>query len=330
MKRAILLMAFLFSGGIAAANTVGSGGDALRDLFEKARSAAVYNVSRLQWCSFATGTRPEVSKWILENAQRLADDIRKSEQRWVVDTQPTCAFTNHSAQSPVYLSYPTCAATVGTNLNAALFTLLHESSHHLGVSDERQADEVATAIMTADLAKRCPQGTDIFDPQICQGTEFSADDARRYLPPGEKSAKFGTYSLAGRFRNCTHVSGCSAWQSGDAESLYAVANNSVYGRIVEAPFFYIGTSGVAPYFTLSLWQPIPKQSSGLTLFSREGGKEAFSSYVGIKLGGIYPNGGRFDNMIIVKSNCSWYRSGARTAESSGAWTEAEVVLYGKH
>jgi uncharacterized protein YjbI with pentapeptide repeats len=76
----------------------------------------------------------------------LANDITMSPHIWTVDPQVTCAFTEHDLAKPVVLSFETCRQNVVTTIDAATL-LIHESTHHLGVSDETMADQIAMALV---------------------------------------------------------------------------------------------------------------------------------------------------------------------------------------
>ncbi|MEI6399192.1 MAG: pentapeptide repeat-containing protein, partial [Pseudomonadota bacterium] len=87
-----------------------------------------------------------VKDWIMAHSTGLANDITMSPHVWTVDPQVTCAFTEHDLAKPVVLSFETCRQNVVTTIDAATL-LIHESTHHLGVSDETMSDQIAMSLV---------------------------------------------------------------------------------------------------------------------------------------------------------------------------------------
>jgi hypothetical protein len=303
---------------------VGSGGDYIRELFEQARTAAVAKVNSVLPCAIPNGTSPDIANWINANRTAIANDIAASPHLWVVDTQTTCAYTDHSAGSALYLSYPTCNSTTNT-LNAAMFVVMHETAHHLGVADEKVADAVAAALMNASVVKECPSAGTPFDPTICQGAEFSASDATRYLPQGANSVSIGAYGFYTRARFCTVVSGCQEWKS---VALYREKPVPTSFQIV------VSTVNVSPYFVLSFF-PV---ETGLIFSWAPDMKNItfYSNHVPNSVGNVTDpkttiplDGGQQVFAGAVRSNCSWYHYSQSTPLSGGR-QETEVIVYGRH
>lgn len=218
---AALITLLAFNGAQANGNGFGNGGDALRVLFEKARTAAAAKIDELKWCSFAENTPSETAEWILKNQADLIIDIQRSEHLWVVDSQATCGFTKTEKQSGIYLSYPTCASTVGTNLKDAMFVILHETAHHFGVTNEKEADRFAQIVMATKKGVKCPDTPDITDPKSCSSAPMTTKDARRYFKTGDTKAKGeGRFQTWGRISRCVTLTGCQPWKEWNANFGY--------------------------------------------------------------------------------------------------------------
>jgi hypothetical protein len=217
----ILLLSSTLWAGDTSGNGGGNGGDALRKLFEDARPMAVEQVTGLKWCSFNRNVPQDLVQFILKNQDAIASDIKASEYRWVVDSQPTCGNTDLQPNSPLYLSYPTCASTVGTNIQSAQYVILHETAHHFAISNENQADAVASAIMNADTTLECPSDNDVFSPNYCSGPAFSKTDAQKFLQPGQVFVVVPSNTKAyGKYRDCTKLSGCTDWKAANLATQY--------------------------------------------------------------------------------------------------------------
>lgn len=323
----MLAVAPLFALGEPGGQGVGSGGDALRQLMEQARWAALGRMSAIDWCSFSTNTSPALSQWILQHMNEFKQDLQNTNHLWVVDAQSTCGFTQHSSSADIYFSYPTCAATVGNNLNSALFTLLHETAHHLGINDEKQADLVAQAILDANITLQCPSVTqDVFNPLVCQGPVFSATDAAKYLSPGQsKTDAVGNYQAYGRYRRCNYLSGCGAWIT-DSVNDYA-------GRPLSKVSFIISANLNTPYFMTSIVGNFGSDGS----FSSHNSDLVFGIPGNLSLKADYWH----TSYTVVSSekqksgefrqSCGWFRVQRQTGNSGdGTYKESEVVIYGQH
>jgi len=311
--------------------TVGSGGDALRELFNQARSAAAAKVEQISVCSFDVSTPQSIRDWLVKNQSTLAMDIRMSQHAWVVDSQTTCGFTNHSPQSTVYLSYPTCASTAHT-LNDALFVLVHEAAHHLGIDDERQADEVARAVLYSTYVQNCSVGSSVFDPNICSSAPMTTDDARRYFKPGDVSATIGKYQFYGQVSRCVALSGCEPakpWAFAPTLGSSKIDSMNVVLRSTgQDPYFY-------PRFDI--------------VYTGNGGNNQRSEFeIGRDFLGSYPvnfygksyrdernvNVSTYDNRsgadIRFRRDCLWAKWTKQETLPDGSTEKTEVVLYGTH
>ena len=167
------LLSILFSmsvPAIAAASVqsggddVGNGGDLLRAYFNDGQTLAREKVEAITSCSFAPDTEIGVANWILNNKTELANDVGHSTHNWITDKQATCAWTMPHMYADITLSYDSCA-TVQNDEDAA-WVLVHESTHHLGFTDEIFPDKVAKAVMTAKPGASCPNPSQPNQPTI--------------------------------------------------------------------------------------------------------------------------------------------------------------------
>lgn len=328
----------------ASANTVGSGGDALRNLFVQAKSYASQRVANLQWCSFSNTTPSKVSEWILKNQNDLSMDLLKSEHLWVVDSQATCGFTNHSANSAIYLSYPTCANTVGTNVDAAIFTLIHETAHHLGISDEKEADLVAAAVLSANANSNCPVFPgDVFNPAVCQGALFTAADAATFITIEKPNFTGGNYKWYGKSRLCSKLQGCLPWVQDEVMSYSSMRfyNDEVNEKIVTQPIMSLSGTATEPFF-----KGIVQVSKAIFPIKKDGNLKvenfyANSSYYSSltpvtkefqsKFGLTYTAFESIGQQGHFRKTCLWLNTKVvGKPNSSGQYMEMETVLFGTH
>jgi hypothetical protein len=338
VKLFLMIGAMLLSSAMAQANGVGNGGDAMRRLFEQARTASATLVENLQSCSFQSDVSQEAADWILTRQDVIRKDIKAAPYLWVVDSQPTCGFTQTDLKSPIYLSYPTCASTVGADLKSAIFVVLHETAHHLGVTDEHEADNFAYAIQNADLNKSCPKNriSDVFDSRICDGSSFTATDARRYLAAGQTSAYIGKYAAYARYRDCTTLSGCTDWMNSSVETEYTNVVRSRYAAAIPAPRVLLTTDSGDVGFKASISAQFPNSgveplsidlmSSHDGVFSHAG-KDVRYAVKGMK------NNGSVADEYTGKFNgtCVWLGTSIlKTEVSSGFYQEGQIVVYGTH
>ncbi|MGE0762900.1 MAG: hypothetical protein AB7N80_06450 [Bdellovibrionales bacterium] len=196
------------------ANGVGNGGDELRFLFQEGRGHAIHKIAALKRCSFEAAESEELVDWILQRKYVLMADVENSPHEWITDAQSTCAFTQTKSQHPITLSFEACKNILTKEQAGRL--LIHESVHHMGVSSESFADEVAYAIYGASNRDVCPEPTDDpFESSSCTGSPMSEEAALAYIPRGEiESAEIAAMSMHSRYRVCQAQTGCTAWREG--------------------------------------------------------------------------------------------------------------------
>lgn len=119
------------------------GGDSLRLTLEKARSLAVEIVTAFR--PNAMPSNHDVARWIEGHKADLIEELKESPIVLVDDQQEHEAMTELKSKAPIKVSRSMAYATLDTQIKAALL-LLHESVHHLGVSDESFADATALAL----------------------------------------------------------------------------------------------------------------------------------------------------------------------------------------
>jgi hypothetical protein len=193
--------------------TEGHGGDPIRILFEDARHFASDRVLKALPCSFGTNISADVRNWILNNKQKLAEDISNSEHVWLTDQQSTCAYTQTNPQAQITFSFETCRPGVH-DISDALKILVHESVHHFGFTDEKFPDKVADAIYNLGSNSACtlPPATDPFDPASCPGSALSAQELQNKIPlPNTNQIKLGEFNIKSRSRICYSENWCGPW-----------------------------------------------------------------------------------------------------------------------
>lgn len=350
----LILSVLLFNVSAKAQHTVGSGGDYIRQTFEEARTLAAAKVQSIQSCSFSQmKILPSVKEWILTHKELLKKDIETSQHLWVVDDQVTCAFTLHSPSAPIYLSFPRCGAGV-TNSNEALFLLVHESAHHLGVTDEVQADLIAKAVTDAAMIEKCDpsQGTP-FDSAICQGPQANRFDIGRLMSPGSVKSSFGHYTLYARARLCSILSGCGDWtnihlMTGDR---YHYGNSGIFsvdrGQVLTKAYSpTVEAISVEPYYKIDF---CPSDyfycETNLISYSSKELKVTVMANTRISQndGLFVPN--LIDRRAInasqksefyftaqgkVTPHCSWFQYSEVLNRGEGLSQEVEYVIYGTH
>jgi hypothetical protein len=333
MKKLILIL--LACGGLSSVanaeggTTIGSGGDALRELFSNAKGVAASKVEQMNLCSFDSSTPLAIRDWLIQNQTRLAMDIRLSQHAWVVDSQTTCGFTNHAPQSTVYLSYPTCASTANS-LNNAFFVLVHESAHHLGVDDERQADAIARAVLYANIVPNCSMGNGVFDPNICSSAPMTTSDASKYFKPGDTFAFVGNYKFYGQISRCVSLSGCEPAKAWDLEAYQS-------SQLINYMGLKIASIETSPYFNLSFY--IGSVGSR-DEYKIENGVLADRGMYGYHVTFYGPSYRNVIEHIVgyssktkdfrVGKDCLWSKW-TQTFQLEGGTTEkVDVVLYGTH
>ena len=131
-----------------AGQMVGNGGDALRLRFFKAKEFAATVVLKAQEQGLRASASAEIRDFLVKNQEALAADLIATEHVWVEDERVTCARTLLEPAAQLILSYPTCRGLKPT-LKEIATLLIHESIHHLGISDETFADSASIALMNA-------------------------------------------------------------------------------------------------------------------------------------------------------------------------------------
>lgn len=171
---AIFIISLFLCSSTFADHTVGNGGDPLRYLFNKSKDQLIKKINKIEICQLAESVDIDVASWILNNKYKFVEDLKKSKLVWIDDGQATCAKTNLQPQSDIYLSYQNCNKTVGLSMTNAMFTLLHETTHHFDVADEYFADKVATAILESSSNAFCGKNlSKVFNPNICLSNQIS-------------------------------------------------------------------------------------------------------------------------------------------------------------
>lgn len=207
----LLLAAVLGTSAYAGDNhEVGNGGDGLRKIFRDAKNLASGLVKGITPCGL-NGTT-EVNNWIKDNHVALAEDILGSDHKWVVDSQDTCAFTTYDKKAPLYLSYEQCGETT-RDAQDAMYVVIHESVHHLGVRDNTMVDNIVEAIMRVEQ-RECPDMPMevYFKPGICPGSNMDKTTFLSYFSPGTNQALYGNMQYHARFRTCHTQTGCQDWR----------------------------------------------------------------------------------------------------------------------
>lgn len=311
MKKIIIWCALFYASiSFATGGDHGNSGDAMRSLFNQARNAAIQRVNELQWCSFESNVPQELSEWLINKREEIAADIASSQYYWVVDGQVSCGFTQRKLGAPIYLSYPTCASTVATNLTSAIFVVLHETAHHFGIDDEDRADEIAEAILRTNSRADCSKPVDdVFNQRICQGLPFTKADGLKYVGGHKGWSDLGTYKTYGRYRDCIRGGPCDAWTA-------AAPNISGFDLTIDRENEFPGYS-IHPEKYIQFQQI----ESGYSILTTAGAPvyamTPFTPKFEKFKGGVY-------------QSCVWLKSNLKSAGRGLYYREGEFVIYGKH
>ncbi|HEX4926066.1 MAG TPA: hypothetical protein VFV50_18375 [Bdellovibrionales bacterium] len=219
--------AFARSGG-----ETGNGGDPLMMLFEESRHQAVQRVLNATYCAFPAQIRPPIREWILNNKTELARDIMDSKHVWLAGQQVTCAYTQPRPKADVMLSFQSCRPNVVSVIDAGR-TLIHESVHHLGITDEVFPSEVAYAVYVLGTGDGCtvPPAQDPFDPASCLGAAITDKELYDLLPlPHAVERTLGSYKVFMRERVCYRPDRCTKWEIG-----IPTIEQKMLGNVTEAP-----------------------------------------------------------------------------------------------
>jgi hypothetical protein len=332
------LMTLLVSNAVlAGGTTVGSGGDYLRDLYENARAAAALQIESISPCSFDGTVDSQTADWIIQNQMTFAADIRQSAHMWVVDAQPTCGFTNHSSASPIYLSYPTCSNTT-PDLRAAMFVLVHESAHHLGIDNEMKADLIARFILNANPKVSCQSANDIFDPKICQAhTPMTSTIARKFFQQGASdSGVISSPAFHGRIKRCDSLSGCLPWRDWSLEvPAQRIHQGAYYITHVELS---LSSASESPYFDANLVMkygsgPRPEVYNAFTINDGLQSALGLSAFRGERYDGSATTQTQFSPQppgVVFRSDCMWAGWTSTNVYPKGVTEVTEVVLLGNY
>lgn len=343
---------------------VGNGGDQLRLAFANAKQHAAHVTLRLNPRAIAPSVRDDVRKWLLDHQSELAADIAATPHEWVEETQPSCAWTQTTPAAKITFSYPSCKAALGGagndphlrgigigDMDQAGALLVHESVHHLGITDEEFADEIALAVYGAwksgDLewlktnttnapdyrfahtAVWAGQHMLVFGGAVNQARTTASNSLHRYDPDSDKwetlsaaGAPSARYNALGVWTGKQLViwggfilkNGSPIWQN----------NGGVWSaqdgwRTIQSPY------GPAELMDRSTTDESPLQSMVWT------GKEAII-FGGAPVAGKQP-GGILDPTILDQT--AWrmvapmYGSQAKArVEHSAVWTGSKMIVWG--
>lgn len=159
------LIGVFFSTPSPAPVRVGEGGDDVRMTVTTARMITAHRLEKILSCSFRGDADEAAKAWILTHQEALVRDVINSSHEWTDGPQPdapnTCARTNgpdepsdQGTANAISFSIDACHHTI-TTYAAAERLLTHESVHHFGIKDEAFADQVATAVLGADIVDQC-------------------------------------------------------------------------------------------------------------------------------------------------------------------------------
>lgn len=345
------VVAFLIGWSAQAQHTVASGGDYIRRIFEQGRTTALSKIEKINACSFEDSqATPEVQKWILDNKKSLQQDVELSKHNWVIYKQPTCAYTEHSPNAPIYLSYPTCDKATAAVIPAA-FTLIHESAHHLAVADESLADQIAQAVMDAKVVENCIKGEAeaVFKPEICHGPRITAPDVARYFKPGEKQAKAGNYKFYARSRFCYTLSGCTDWTDNNVLLSFDEYEGSIHNLSEKLQPMIIESSTWAPKFRITFFNQFNYPDEHINMVYQEDNKLVldYGQKITIYLEKNLSNRPRQKRIVIkdelelngsINKSCGWFKSSLRipiqqladVSTVEDGYQENEIIYYGTH
>jgi hypothetical protein len=327
--------------GVAGAwHHVGNGGDPLRLMWWSAREQAAFVVQRMHPDAFPRTSSQELRSWILERKDALAADILASPHVWIEDEELHCAMTRPFPAAPIELSWSTCRKATTTKSDAAKI-LIHESVHHLGVTDETFADEVAVTIWSAwssgildwqpilnpvgarsgasavwdgsrmmifgglDPNTRISNGLLAFDPSL---------DAWTVLPSSDMQGRFGHHSFVTEDRLLIVYGGQTDIGSGEWQP-----------------------SGDVLDLTTGISRKIPSQRpAGSVRSVRQTQTAVWTGTHLVSWGGAWtvdgtnwnPEGGIWDPHIRKWSEMSLKNAPTRWSGHSAVWTGREMIVWG--
>lgn len=325
MKNLLKLMIFsvLITEPVLAQHTIGSGGDYIRQIFQDARAVAVLKLHNYNNCD--EKINENVKNWITDNTNKLVNDIMNSPHFWVVDTQPTCAYSGFNLlNGPIYLSYPTCSPLI-TNIQTASQLLIEQSMNHMGLNNSLDIQKMVGSI---NENKSCsiepePFPKDLFDSKICQGNNLDFFTAKNLFPAGALTISFNQYAIQSRTRNCTEAQGCSDWTSTkicfDSDCKEEIKNVSLtLSAINSNPFYKSALSLVSKNSKMKIDM---KEDQSLVLNSDLYLKKQ-SEFSRVKQNSQFTGN--------IKEHCSWFNLiDKKISEDKKSWSENQIVIYGQ-
>jgi hypothetical protein len=205
---------------------VGNAGDGIAQIFEEARVEAIRNVERFDICNAPKKFPKNVIDWIQIKRTELIADLKESAHVWVhggKNISNTCAWAGRDKDDKpfIVLSTKECKQSDYTVSRAAAL-LIHESSHHLGVTEkyfgketENFAWDIANAIRKSAAMPACP-----YDPWSADSCKFDGV-VQKQGPAKEGTGKtstltyatipVGEYRIFSRRRVCHSAKGCTPY-----------------------------------------------------------------------------------------------------------------------
>lgn len=152
----VFALTFAVSGSAMASMGSGShGGDPVQLRFGEARYHAATTLKGFISKTGSDAEANDVAAWIDQFKDVLITEVLESPFSWTEDAKATCASTDLTSKSTIYLSLATCREGA-LNVKSAGQLLIHEAAHHLGVSDEDRATSIALAVYAANTAVASP------------------------------------------------------------------------------------------------------------------------------------------------------------------------------
>ena len=312
----------------------GHGGDPLRKIFRQAKEVAADKVTQLKECDFPPEVSKKVVQWILARKIQISEDILNSRHVWLSDLQETCAFTRIGApEGDIYLSFPSCRPQV-KNAQDAAWVLVHESSHHLGIEVESDADEIADAVMAATIHSECRPTTDNpWNPNSCRKPRLTSAQILSYFQPGGSvSRNVGAVKLYQQTRQCNTRTNCAPWKKLSAPNLQYYTNSGRRRQPAdskgEMSFLTHGSSNTKLQMIakgdVSVVCSFSNGNIGCSkYFHREAGHREHSPLTDKVTNSELQSSG------YISSSCIRLSSKTKTRpDNTGTWMESEVILFG--
>jgi hypothetical protein len=134
------------------------GGDDAQPTFRSAQKLAVAKLKNLRSCALPLDTEKTVADWLIQNSKDLAQDIESSPHTWVRDDNVPCARTSHKKGSTIIFSYTNCERISPED---AFKVLVHESVHHMGITEEAFPTQVALDVFHATDGNCIPETNEL-------------------------------------------------------------------------------------------------------------------------------------------------------------------------